>query len=136
MEVVADASVVAKWYLIEDYRKEAIKLRDDFISGFIEITSTSIMPFEVLNAIKWSKNTQTKNLGEIAESLNDYDIKLYGMNEIFEKTASISTENNISVYDASYIALSLKLNAALYTADESLIKAVKGKYKITHIKDY
>ena len=34
-KIVVDASVVAKWYLIEEYSDNAIKLRNDYVRGLV-----------------------------------------------------------------------------------------------------
>jgi len=49
----------------------------------------------------------------------------------------ISVKNDITVYDASYIALSEELGAVMYTADESFIKRVKKRHKrvVKHISE-
>jgi len=52
--VVVDASVVAKWYLEEEYTEKALKLRDMHVNGEIELTAPELLLFEVLNAIRYS----------------------------------------------------------------------------------
>ena len=53
--VVVDASVVAKWYLEEEYTEKALKLRDMHVNGEIELTAPELLLFEVLNAIRYSR---------------------------------------------------------------------------------
>ncbi len=48
-KVVADASVIVKWFVDEMYSENARKLRDEFINGSVEMVSTELMPYEVLN---------------------------------------------------------------------------------------
>ncbi len=43
--VIPDASVVAKWYLLEEDREEALKLRDDYLNGLVQISVPSILHF-------------------------------------------------------------------------------------------
>jgi predicted nucleic acid-binding protein len=43
---------------------------------------------------------------------------------IAEETINIAITKNISVYDATYIALTQKLNGTLYTADQKLAAAL------------
>jgi len=49
-EMVADASVITKWYIIEDLRENALKIRDNYIEGKVRVLAPSVMSFEVLNA--------------------------------------------------------------------------------------
>ena len=50
-KVVLDASIIAKWYLKEKYSEQALKLRDDYISGRITITVPAFLEYEALNAL-------------------------------------------------------------------------------------
>jgi len=50
---VADASVVAKWFLEEADSEPARRLRDDFLEGIVRLRAPSILPFEVLNALRF-----------------------------------------------------------------------------------
>ncbi len=139
-KIVVDASVVVKWYLNEEWREESILLRDDYIEGKIELIAPSIMPFEVLNAIRYSRRQiPIKTLEEIAESLSLYNIKLYNLTGDYAKNVSrISLEYNITIYDASYVALAIQEKTLLYTADNKLINMLEEgiqKY-IRHITQY
>ena len=49
---VVDASVVAKWFLEEEFSDDARRLRDDYSSDLIEVEAPATLPFEVLNAFR------------------------------------------------------------------------------------
>ena len=138
--IVVDASVVVKWYLIEEWREESILLRDDYIEGKVELIAPSIMPFEVLNTIRYSRREiPVKILEDIAESLSLYDIKLYNLVGEYAKSVSrISLEYNITIFDASYVALAIHERGLLYTADNKLINMLDGELlkHIRHISQY
>ncbi|MEM0011159.1 MAG: type II toxin-antitoxin system VapC family toxin, partial [Candidatus Bathyarchaeia archaeon] len=51
-KVVADASVIVKWIIPEDYTEDALRLRDDFLDGKIDIHAPSIILLEVANALR------------------------------------------------------------------------------------
>ncbi len=138
--MIADASVVVKWYLEEEYSGEALRLRDDYISGLINIAAPELMPFEVVNAVKYSRrDVSLEKLKMIIESLSLYGFKLYRLKgEYALRTIEASVENDITIYDASYVGLAILLNTTLYTADEHLINKLKQRYRkhVKHIKDY
>ena len=74
----------------------------------------------------------------MATSLLSYGIRFYPFKRnLAERVVEISVENDITVYDASYIALSEELGAVMYTADESFIKRVKKRHKrvVKHISE-
>lgn len=61
-----------------------------------------------------------------------YDkIDILTTREIAEETTDIALTQNITVYDALYIAATQKLNATLYTADQKLHNIAN---KITNTK--
>lgn len=138
--IVVDASVIAKWYLKEEWREEALSLRRDYIEGKISLAAPTVMPFEVLNAIKFSrKEVEARLLEAIAESLTLYGIKLYGLEgEYAKEVVQLAVKEAITVYDASYVALAKILNSILYTADENLIEEISEGHRelINHIQHY
>ncbi len=135
MEVVADASVVVKWFVDEIYAKNARKLREEYINGNIELASPELMPYEVLNALKYTKLFSKDEIKLIARSLSLYGFKLYSFSgKLSERTAEIAVEKEITVYDASYVALAESLNSKLYTSDKKLIDKVNLDFVI-HISE-
>jgi predicted nucleic acid-binding protein len=140
MEVVVDASVVVKWFLIEEFREQAIRLRDDYIEGKIELISPAVMPFEVLNAIRYSsKGIKKDQLEGVGKSLLHYGIKQLLFNEErLQETTEIAIKDDITIYDAAYIALAKMKQTNLYTADKQLINKLSNANKsfVKHIDSY
>lgn len=138
--LVVDASVIVKWYVMEEHREQAIKLRDDYIEGKLTLNAPSLMPYEVLNAIKQAKKDISFEILEtVAESLTLYGIRLHELlGELASLTVKIAVENEVSVYDAAYIALAKLSDTMLYTCDEKLKESLKNSYQryVAHIKDY
>ena len=129
-KVVSDASVIVKWFIEEEYSDKALKLRDMHVNGEIVIVAPELLPFEVLNALKYSNLFGKEELKNAALSLSSYGIELYSLKGMLaEKTVEIAVENDITIYDASYIALADTLNMKLYTADQKLIRKLGEKYK-------
>jgi predicted nucleic acid-binding protein len=98
------------------------------------------MPYEVLNAIKQAKkDISFETLETVAESLTLYGIRLHELlGELASLTVKIAVENEVSVYDAAYIALAKLSDTMLYTCDEKLKESLKNSYQryVAHIKDY
>lgn len=55
-KIVVDASVAYKWYAEETWTQEARNMIDDYQNGHIDIASVALMPFEVLNALRYAPN--------------------------------------------------------------------------------
>ena len=134
-KIVVDASVVAKWYLIEEYSDNAIKLRNDYVRGLVQIIVPSLLEYEVLNALRYSGVYNLDELKKIGSSLNKYGFITYDLeNDIKDLVIKLALKENITIYDASYIALALKFNTLLYTADQELVN--KFSNIAMHIRDY
>ena len=121
-KIVVDASIVVKWFLIEEYSDKAIELRNDYIKGLFIIAVPSLLKYEVLNALKYSGVYSIEELIEIGLALNKYGFEIYELDhELKRYSIELSILNNITIYDASYIALAKYLGTMLYTADHELI---------------
>ncbi len=134
-KVVVDASIIAKWFLIEEYSEQALRLRNDYISGKIILAVPSLLFYEVLNALKYSGVYSSEELLLIGTSLEKYGFEIYELREnLLHRTIKYSMEHNTTIYDASYIALADTLSTILYTADNELLE--KFPKIARHIKDY
>jgi len=134
-KIVVDASVVAKWFLEEEYSDKALQLRDDYARGLLAIAAPSLLEYEVLNALRYSGAYSARELKEIGVALNKYGFEIYELEARLKELAiEIAMENNITVYDASYIALAKQLNTVLYTADRELVN--KFPNTALHIRQY
>jgi len=136
-EVIVDASVVVKWFVEEEYSREARLMRDAYANRLIDIAVPSLLPYEVLNALKYSGAFGEEELKEVAKTLEDFQLTLYNLEgKLAEKSVELAMRKGITIYDASYVALAQILNTELYTADEKLIRKVRGLNIIKHIAQF
>ncbi|MBB5253628.1 type II toxin-antitoxin system VapC family toxin [Sulfurisphaera ohwakuensis] len=133
---VVDASIVIKWFANENYSKEALILKESYVKGLEDLSAPCILPFEVLNGLKYTCGLGEKELEEVGKILSDFQITLYGFEDMLDEIVSLLLRYGITIYDASYIALGKILNDKVYTADEKLIRKVKELPFVVHIKDY
>ena len=125
-EVVVDASIVVKWFVEEEYSREARLLRKAYANNLINIVAPSLLPYEVLNALKYSGAFGEEELKEIAGALEDFQLTLFNLqSEFAAKSIELAMRKGVTIYDASYVALAQILGAELYTADEKLIKKME-----------
>ncbi len=136
-KVVVDASVAVKWFVEEEYSEESLKLLEAYKEGIVDLIAPSLLPFEVLNALKYSGAFGEDELKEIAEVLEMLQITLYELEgEYAKKTIEIAMRKGVTIYDASYVALAELEGATLYAADEKLLRKVKGLERARHVKDF
>ena len=134
--VVADASVVVKWFVEEEHTDAALRLRDDYVDRTIDIASPSLLPYEVLNALRYNPGLGERQLKEIVEALDKYSLWLAPLEgELAETSVENSMRHGISVYDSAYISLGQIREIPVYTADRRLMNRV-GDERIRHISTY
>ena len=134
-EIVIDASVVVKWFIEETDSKRARFLRDKFIDGKIELIVPPLLYFEVLNALKYSQLFDPSELNDAGESLENYGFNVMIIKDETRKLMiKIAVDHEISIYDASYLGLSLGLGKIYITADEKIIKKLPSTLK-KHVKN-
>jgi len=135
--VVVDASVVAKWFVEEEYSDEALRLRDDYIKRRVDIASTQLLPFEVLNSLRYNPEFGVEDLKRTAAALEGYRFWLFPLTEdLAQRSVENALRHGITIYDASYISLAEVRGAILYTADERLMGKLRGAKGIRHISAY
>ncbi len=128
-EIVVDASVVVKWFVEEELSDKATIIRDKYVEGEIKIIAPEILPFEVLNTLYYKKLFSKNELKDICEALEGFSFELHSLRgEYSKKVAEITVENDITVYDASYIALAILKNTKVYTSDKKLIKRLDKEF--------
>ena len=122
-KAVADASIVAKWFLEEDFSDKARQLRDSFVTGKMTISVPSLLFYETLNALWHCGLFRKEELILAARALSRYGFDVWEpKGKTYEQSAMLSSKYDISIYDASYVALALNLKATLYTADSEIIQ--------------
>ncbi|TFF88018.1 MAG: PIN domain-containing protein [Promethearchaeota archaeon] len=129
-QVVVDANIVVKWFIEEIDSAKARYIREKYIEGEVELIIPSLLYFEVLNALKYSPLFDQNELNKAGESLENYGFKVVAIKQkIREQMVSIALECDISIYDATYIGLSIEKKTYLFTADEKVIKKLPDKLK-------
>jgi predicted nucleic acid-binding protein len=136
--VIVDASVLVKWYVEENDTETALQMRTDYENGIVDIWSTHLMPFEVLNAVRYSQDLGQDEIEKIGDSLARTQIALHPLlNGGFRETCiRMAFKYGITVYDASYVALARSMDKTLYTADEKLYSKTSAKENVQLLSQY
>ena len=131
---IVDASVVVKWFNVEEFSEDAEYLKEKHLKTEITLVSPVMMVFEVLNALRYSPDLGANDVKEALTDLLGIQIKLYPVEEWLSEAILLAYDQGLTVYDASYIALASHLGCLLYTADTKLLRKVKAA-NIKHIAD-
>lgn len=103
-ELVVDASVVVTWYIPEQPHEQARALRDAYLNGTRDLVAPALMPFEAVNALRYSGQYDGDRLGDASAALPEYGVELVAYRNL-PSVAEIATELDITIFDAAYLAL-------------------------------
>jgi predicted nucleic acid-binding protein len=128
-KVVIDASVLVKWFVQELDSDRALVLRDKHVNGEIELAAPILILYETLNALRYTGLFSSRQLKEIAVSIQNYGISFFGLEgKTGELTLDAVEENDLTIYDGAYLGLAMNLEAELVTADHKLVARLGKDY--------
>jgi predicted nucleic acid-binding protein len=126
---VIDASVLVKWFLHENEpdRERSLALRDRHVAGQSTIIIPEFALLEVLNAIRFSPKGDEEDGATALDALQDLNLEIRPDDvNVLRKANAIAWAYKITIYDALYVALAEQVGYPLITADEVMVKKLKG----------
>lgn len=131
--VVLDASVVLKWYLVdEEEGQKALDLLFQHTSNELEIIAPSLLEYEVVNGLFIAQQRgriKEEKLITAIEGFIDLEINLVNLSTFHSKLTHFCKVYHRSVYDASYLAIADTEGIMMITSDASLYNTVKKDLK-------
>lgn len=123
--LVVDASVVVKWFVPEIHSDAARQWLDAAYQFF----APDLLFAETANAV-WKKvrrSELTRAHGEeLVADLAGVAVETVPCRALAEDAYALATATGRSVYDALYLALAVRLDTRLITADERFVAGVAG----------
>ena len=135
---VVDASVIVKWFLHEKEadRDRALALRDLHVAGRSTIHIPRLALLEVLNAIRFSSKADEEDGETALETLQDLNLEAKSASgDLLRKTNAIAWAYKITIYDALYVALAEQIGYPVITADEVMIKKLRGHSIVVPLRE-
>ena len=135
---VLDASVAAKWFVRQGEADSelALSIRDRHTSGLCRLILPESALLEIGNAIRYTPRAREADGAAALDLLRDLNIEIHALSwDLLRKANAISWAYKIAMYDAVYVALAELLGFPLLTADEGLLKKVKGHSIVLRLKD-
>jgi len=135
---VLDASVAAKWFVRhpEKDREKALALRARHVEGRTRLIVPEFAFLELVNAIRYSpRATEADGAAavELLESLHLQVERLSG--DLLRKANAIAWAYTLAVYDAAYVALAELQGFPLITADDALMRKMRGHSIVVALRD-
>ncbi len=135
---VLDASVAAKWFVRrgEADRELALSIRDRHTSGLCRLILPEFALLEIGNAIRYSPRATESDGASAFDLLRDLNMEIHALSwDLLRKANAISWAYKIAMYDAAYVALAEGIGYPLLTADEGLLKRMKGHSIVLRLRD-
>lgn len=133
---VVDASVVVKWFSVfEEDIENSEKLLNSYVEGTSPLASSSLVLYEVCNALRFNPNFGEDDLLKAATSLLKLGLELVDFSEVFESAITLAFSQDITIYDAAYIAVSQTYHIPLITADYKLLAKIKDIPLVIPLKE-
>jgi len=128
--LILDASVAVKWYVEEELREQALALRHDYYEEKLLLISQPLLLYEVANALRYHPTLSSEDVMTAIDSLlaMQFNLITLGKNEA-EAAVKIAFDENLSMYDATYLALADITGTQIVTADESFYKKLSTERK-------
>lgn len=126
LKYVVDASIIVKWFSrFERDVESSEKLLNSHIEGASMLVSSSLVLYEVCNALRFNPNFGEKDVSRAVTNLLKLELELVDFSEVFESAIELAFSHDITIYDAAYIAVSRELHIPLLTADYKLLAKIK-----------
>ena len=135
---VVDASVLTKWFIErnEPDRERALAIRELHVSGQSMIYVAELTFLEVLNAIRFGSGTNEEHGARAIAGLEALHLKVTNTDyQLLRKANVIAWAYKVTIYDALYVALAEQVGFPLITADEVMVKKLKGHSIVVPLRE-
>ena len=126
-KLVVDASAAASWLLASQATKSALELLDRL--GSYEPTAPQVFQWEVGNLlVRQTRREPGFDLGEAFAILDSFNIALAppaGKADI-RTLASVAATRGLSLFDAGYLWLAMKIDGTVASRDGGLLEAANA----------
>ncbi len=137
-QYVLDASVAAKWFTrqAETDREKALALRELHRTRRCRLAVPEFGLLEILNAVRFSSRAGEVDTSEALAVLRDLQLQIEPLDwDLLRKATAIAWAYRLALYDAAYVALAERLGFPLLTADEALLKKMKGHSIVLRLRE-
>jgi len=130
VSLVLDASITLAWTFVDERTVSADRVLDRVLSTGASVPS--LWRLEVANALRSAVRRQRCDEAFVDRTLTDLAGLPIALDEetharAWTDTRRLSREEGLTIYDASYLELALRLNGPLASADASLCDAARRR---------
>lgn len=129
--LVVDSSVAVKWFVTEPYSSEARRILDAYQNGLLSFLAPDLINAEIGNII-WKKHVfqglDASDAQDVLDEFRRLQMTFIPTAELLEDAYQIAVAHRRTVYDALYVALSMREGCRFVTADEKLANAISTTF--------
>jgi predicted nucleic acid-binding protein len=120
--LLLDTSVAVKWFVPEEDSAKALSLRQAHVDHELQLCAPEALLMELANALRYSSEFSAGEITEALETLFELNVLFVPFDlDILNSAVIISTEHDLAVYDAYFLALARALEMPLITADRKML---------------
>jgi predicted nucleic acid-binding protein len=125
--VVVASSVAIKWFVVEPHSVEAHYILEEYQAGTLTLLAPDLLYAEVGNIV-WKthrfQNLAAEDAEEVLAVFRLVTFQVTSCAALLEEAYRLAVTHQRTVYDAMYLALSLREHCRWVTADERIVNAL------------
>lgn len=129
MDLIADASVIIKWFVKrnEKDRKQALEIKNQLLQSKVRVIIPDLMFYEVTNVLKMRSAVKSPDLKKTIKILFKYPFEIiWPSEELLKNAAKLAHDHDLTIYDAVYFAIARELGGIFITADQKLCQKINS----------
>lgn len=134
--VVADASVVVKWFLPEPLRPEGLKLLFAHREGNLVVAAPDFVRLEIGSVLTKRVRRQELTASQARQALaylDEYSPVLFDTRPLLASAVELSLQRQQALYDCLYLALALERRCEFVTADQRFHASMRPMYPCVNL---
>ena len=131
MKRVLDSSVGFKWVVPEPHSDKALRLREDYRNGILELLVPDIFLVEIAHALTRAERQKRITPAQGALALADVinmQPQVLGYIALLPRAYEISSHRHVGVYDCLYVALAEREGCDRVTSDDRMVKNLQPHF--------
>lgn len=99
----------------------ALRIRESYVDNEIDVFIPDLTLYELANALRYNPDLDVNDVQDAIESILAMDFEIVTpAPELLMDAIEIAHESDLTVYDATYVALAEALESRVVTTDEEL----------------
>jgi len=135
-DFVLDTSVIVKWFFEETNTSIALKIRDYYFDGKIELYLPDLVIYELTNVFRYGKISKDQAKDFIQDFYKMEMILIQPNQSLLFDTLNYALNFDITIYDGIFITLAKNLGTKMITADKKLYEKTKSTGLIIFLENF